>query len=334
MKTNVKLREQGIFKEVEITGEDKPMITSTMQAKWQRIINIIAELLDVPSGLIMKITESSMEVFLKSENDSNPYVRGGSDKLGKGLYCETVIGQDAELIVDDARKSRDWKDNPDVEIDMIAYYGLPIKWPDETFFGTICVLDSKRNKFSETYRSLMSEFRSSIESDLEILMNNSELEFLANYDLLTTVYNRRKMNDLLKSEFTRYMRYGHTYSVVLFDLDSFKVVNDTYGHDVGDQVLVAFSQAIQQNIREVDEFGRWGGDEFLLICPETNHEGAVQLVDKLIDVTLKKIQMIASEVGISYGLETIDDDVEMPYELIKRADKSLYRMKRKSKSLR
>lgn len=129
----VKLRSDGSFQEVPITSEDKPKVTEEMKEGWQNIVNLIASFADVRAGLIMEITKESMQVFMMSENESNPYNVGGNDYLCHGLYCESVIGNDSELSVVDARKLEAWKDNPDMDIDMISYHGLPVKWPDGKF---------------------------------------------------------------------------------------------------------------------------------------------------------------------------------------------------------
>lgn len=175
-KAEVFLRKEQIFKTVAITGSDKPQIAQMIIDKWQKIIDLIAKIIDVPSGLIMQITEDSMRVFLKSGNNGNPYEKGGCDKLGNGLYCETVIGTNAELLIDNALKYKEWNDNPDVKLKMISYYGLPIQWPDEEAFGTICVLDSKENAYTNNFKKLITEFKLSIEKDLELLFQEQELK--------------------------------------------------------------------------------------------------------------------------------------------------------------
>lgn len=175
-KADVYLRQEQIKKSVNIACADKPEIAQTVLGKWQHIIDLIAKIVGVPSGLIMQITESSMRVFLKSSNAENPYEQGGSDTLGLGLYCETVIGTNAELLIDNALKYEEWKDNPDVKLGMISYYGLPIKWPDNEYFGTICVLDEKENAYDDDFKSLISEFRLSIEKDLELISKEQELK--------------------------------------------------------------------------------------------------------------------------------------------------------------
>jgi len=91
--TDVFLRQEQITKNVIISNIEKPQIEEGVIKKWQKIINLIAKLLNVPSGLIMQITKESMRVFLKSSNMENPYQEGASDSLGHGLYCETVIGR-------------------------------------------------------------------------------------------------------------------------------------------------------------------------------------------------------------------------------------------------
>lgn len=173
---DVLLRQERITKSVSITSTEKPDIEELVVKKWQKIIDLTAKIVNVPSGLIMQITENSMQVFLKSNSKGNPYPEGGSDSLGHGLYCETVIGNNAELLVDNALKYEEWKDNPDVKLNMISYYGLPITWPDNDFFGTICVLDNKENIYGDTFKELISEFKISIEKDLELLCQTQELK--------------------------------------------------------------------------------------------------------------------------------------------------------------
>ena len=232
----------------------------------------MAKILDVPAGLLMNITEESMVVFLKSENDENPYPQGGNDKLGHGLYCETVIGKDKELLVEDALKSSEWKDNPDVKLNMISYYGLPIKWPDEEFFGTICVLDSKANNYSEEYKELIKEFKRVIEDDLKMLLYQDKLNYYSETDVLTSVSNRRKLEKILKNEFNRSKRTKNIFSISIMDINKLKYINDNYGHNDGDNIIKAFAQTFKNRIRKTDYFGRWGGDEFLLICPNTDEK--------------------------------------------------------------
>ena len=190
MNTQVFLRGENVFKEVAITSKIKPELSDEFLNKWQKIVDLLSEMLDVPAALIMRINEDNMEVLLKNENADNPYNIGDKESLNEGLYCETVIGKDKELLVENAIENEKWKDNPDVKLNMISYYGLPIKWPDREMFGTICVLDKKTKKFNKNQKELLARFKDVIEDDLELIISKKELqkqkrlfEKLLNYSL-------------------------------------------------------------------------------------------------------------------------------------------------------
>ena len=103
-----------------------------------------------------------------------------------------------------------------------------------------------------------------------------ELKKLATRDSLTDIYNRYSINKELDIEIERAKRYGSIFACVMLDIDHFKSINDTYGHDVGDDVLREFSTIISKHIRQSDRFGRWGGEEFILLLPELNKDQAVK----------------------------------------------------------
>jgi transcriptional regulator with GAF, ATPase, and Fis domain len=145
--------------------------------KWQSIVDIMAHLLGVPAGLIMRITGPDIEVFVSSRSGGNPYHPGDREHLlGSGLYCETVIRTKDKLLVRNAPMDDDWKHNPDIELGMISYLGFPIVMPDGQVFGTICVLDRKANAYSETYGALVAQFKDLVESHLKLLHLNRALE--------------------------------------------------------------------------------------------------------------------------------------------------------------
>ena len=144
--------------------------------KWQNIVDIMAELIDIPAALIMRLVESDIEVFISSRSDGNPYHPGDHEHfLGSGLYCETVINTNGKLLIPNALTDEEWKNNPDIKLNMISYLGFPIILPDGKPFGTICVLDNKENAYSETYENFIKNFREIIESQLELIYMNSVL---------------------------------------------------------------------------------------------------------------------------------------------------------------
>jgi len=165
--------------------EPEPPIPDPILEKWQKIVNLMAEMLDVPAGLIMRILGEDIHVFVSSKTKGNPYHPGDHEHFwGSGLYCETVVNKNHELLVPNALLDEAWKNNPDVKLNMISYLGYPIRWPDGKPFGTICVLDCKTNSYSDKYKGLITHFRDIAETHLEIIYTEAkrreELEHLVN----------------------------------------------------------------------------------------------------------------------------------------------------------
>ena len=152
-------------------------ISNRHKRKWQDIVNLMAELIGVPAGLIMRFDHDDLEVFISSHSEGNPYEVGERATMnGSGLYCETVIKTNEVLKVPNSLTDEYWKNNPDVKLNMISYLGYPILFPDNTPFGTICVLDNKENNYSETYEKLVINFRDLIEMELALLDSNIKLK--------------------------------------------------------------------------------------------------------------------------------------------------------------
>lgn len=159
-----------------ITSDEKPNIPNVIIEKWQDIIDLIALTINVPSALIMRLEEKHIYVFLESSNKNNPYNKGEKAELCSGLYCETVAGNKSYLLVPNALKDPQWKENPDIELKMISYLGFPIIWPDGEVFGTICVLDNKENHYNNQYIKLIELFKDNIEKDLQIILEEQKLK--------------------------------------------------------------------------------------------------------------------------------------------------------------
>lgn len=312
---------------VSITNSTKPKIGKEMQEKWQRIINILAKILNVPAGLIMQITEDSMVVFLKSQNKENPYSVGENCSLGNGLYCETVIGKNKELLIDNALKYDEWKNNPDVAMNMVSYYGLPIQWEDHEFFGTICVLDNKTNAYNETYKELLNEFKLAIESDLKILQYRERLKYYAEMDILTSTFNRNKIECILIKQFEESKKTGKIFSLSIMDINKLKKINDTLGHVKGDEIIKVFANNINSRIRKTDSFGRWGGDEFLLICPNTEKEEMNILLKNIQKKVIQEMKKVIPNSSFCYGFSECNINDDSYIEVLKRADENLYKQK-------
>jgi signal transduction histidine kinase len=150
-------------------------LTDEILNKWQNIVDLMARIMNVPVALIMRVDYPQIEVFKASSNPKNPYEPGDQEHLA-GLYCETVIKTQSKLLVPNALKDPEWKDNPDVELGMISYLGLPLNWPNGIPFGTICILDNKENSYNEEIKMLLKEFRDMAEMHLTLLFQNNQLQ--------------------------------------------------------------------------------------------------------------------------------------------------------------
>lgn len=160
----------------------------------------------------------------------------------------------------------------------------------------------------------------------ELALKNKELERLAEYDKLTGLYNRRKLDDALAREVIRSERYDRPLSVIIIDIDHFKNVNDTYGHQIGDAVLVESAARLSGTLRTSDTAGRWGGEEFLIICPETTLDTAVVLAERLrADYTAQEFPE-AGKLTASFGVAAHCHGLQAQ-DVVHRADQALYRAK-------
>ncbi|MCX6831179.1 MAG: GGDEF domain-containing protein [candidate division Zixibacteria bacterium] len=153
---------------------------------------------------------------------------------------------------------------------------------------------------------------------------------LATTDFLTGIANRQQIINLLEQEFSRARRYDRPLSILVYDIDRFKKINDTHGHLAGDQMLIESSRIVKDHLRSEDHYGRLGGDEFLVICPETPVEQALAL-GKRIQVVLSKTDFLVKDkivfFTISVGAATLSLKVASPDEFSLLADQALYRAK-------
>jgi len=161
----------------------------------------------------------------------------------------------------------------------------------------------------------------------ELKQKNEELKKIATTDKLTGLFNRAKLDEVFEKELKKVKRYETDLSIILLDIDHFKEVNDTYGHQTGDIVLCEFAKLLKDNIRESDYLGRWGGEEFLIICPSTNEENIISLATNLKTKIEKNIFTTVNNKTSSFGVSTYKDE-DTKDSLIKKAYDALYEAKK------
>ena len=208
----------------------------------------------------------------------------------------------------------------------------PISLPHETYLErfatmTVFILTIGRCMFIGIFSSAMRE--SLYKSGLALKEANRRIEELAELDDLTGSLNRRCIMSFLDDEIARAARNNIRCSIALIDLDWFKRINDTYGHPTGDEVLRTFAITVFANIRGVDRFGRYGGEEFLLVLPDTPHEVAVRMLERLRSIT-SDLDWSAFSPGMrvtfSAGIATLTAS-DTADTFLARADSALYKAK-------
>jgi diguanylate cyclase (GGDEF)-like protein len=156
--------------------------------------------------------------------------------------------------------------------------------------------------------------------------SQQKLELLSETDPLTNVYNRLKMDDVFAMEIRNSERYQTPLSVIMLDIDYFKTINDNFGHVIGDRVLVKIAKTTKANLRINDFLGRWGGEEFLVVCPSTGLTDAILVAEKLraslVNTEFEPVKKVTGSFGVAEW-----KDGEAQESLISRADSALYRSK-------
>jgi diguanylate cyclase (GGDEF)-like protein len=156
-----------------------------------------------------------------------------------------------------------------------------------------------------------------------MIIEKEELEKKAFVDELTNIANRAKFNQVLENELKKFKRYKEDLSLVMFDIDYFKNINDTFGHQVGDIILSSLSELVSSNIRDVDFFARWGGEEFVILLPNTKLKSAVSFSEHIRVYIQEYLFTQDIEVTCSFGVSQINED-DSGESLLKKVDDALY----------
>jgi diguanylate cyclase (GGDEF)-like protein len=196
------------------------------------------------------------------------------------------------------------------------------------------VLADAFNAMSHRVRDLVENLEEKVRQRTEELARinrelddkNKDLEILSQTDRLTGLCNRHKLDEVLRAELRRVRRYRKPFSVIMLDVDHFKKVNDTFGHHAGDEVLARLAGTLTGHARETDTVGRWGGEEFLIVCPETDLDVAMRLAERLRRGVEETDFPATGGITASFGVASGSGEDEFE-SLTRRADEALYRAK-------
>jgi len=275
------------------------------------------ELIPIAHDLVIKNMNIGLLVF--DFNNKLVEINPLAQKLLQ-IKSDEVIGQSAEMIFKNQDAVFVMKDiYEDVELEVLHpnqnkdqyldIYQSPIFDKKHEFFGRVMLItditERKKN---------------------EMILNN-----FATIDELTKIYNRRFFYSLAEKELSRAKRYHRPFSIVIFDIDNFKMFNDIYGHSMGDEVIFHVASTIKYTIRNSDLFGRFGGDEFICLYPETDRNSTIMTVKRIQDVLKKNVFLYENQsfpITISFGIVHWNGDINATLEsLTKNADFALMEAK-------
>jgi len=289
------------------------------------VIEVAEKVLEFSNCAIMLVDDETRELVLTEEQGYNAAVRGLRIPLdGERGISRWVAEHGRMLYVPDV--SRDPRYVPGVDSAQ-SELAVPIRIRERTI-GVLDVESEELDAFDHEEAMLLQALASQLAVALELHRAQSRLERLSVTDALTGVFNRRYMDHVLSLERDRSERYDRPLGLLMFDLDDFKNVNDRFGHQAGDRVLEAFARALTAAARSVDVVVRYGGDEFLVLLPETDHAGLVVARERLKRAALEGIRSVTGlpadlDIGVSVGaaVRMPGDDV---MERLHEADRALY----------
>lgn len=240
-------------------------------------------------------------------------------------FCgHAILGNDV-FVVEDALDDHRFRDNPLVTADpnIRFYAGYPLKVNNGSALGTLCIIDTEPRAFDPEDSQLLKDLGVMAEQEIAALQ-------LATLDELTLISNRRGFADLAKHSLNICRRKGLTASILLFDLNQFKPINDQFGHAEGDRALVVFANIMREVFRQSDVFGRIGGDEFAVLMMDVDADNTQRVIDRFkTEVTTYNKEAARGydiEYSVGYINTSVDDHMTID-DLLAAADKKMYAAK-------
>jgi len=233
------------------------ILDTPLEERFDRLTRLAKRLFGVPTALVSLVDAKRVWIKSRVGLDSCETARDVS-------FCAHAILREEVMVVPDALEDARFQDNPLVLNDphVRFYAGCPIISPNGYKLGTLCLLDIKPRQFDQDDRALLSDLARMVEQEMVAV-------HLATMDELTRLSNRRGFESLSRHALSMCKRLNKPASMLYFDLDLFKQINDRYGHAEGDRALISFSAILTESFRESDVIGRLGGDEFAVFLTNT-----------------------------------------------------------------
>jgi diguanylate cyclase (GGDEF)-like protein len=325
------LREQLKEREEELSviNRSNAIITSSLdiQRIYDNFIKELKRVVDVDWAAIGVIEDEEICFMALFSEIGSPWKVGERIPL-KGTATEWVSQHRKPIIDNDLSLESHFstgKYHFQHGIRSIAYLPLVIS---NQVIGTLSVASRKPDAYGSRHLKLLEQLGSQIAMPIENARLYARTERMARVDSLTGLLNRRSLDEILPSEVGRHSRYGGVFSMIILDLDSFKSLNDNYGHLAGDELLRQIGIIMKNTIREADQAFRYGGDEFAILLPQTSIAAAHKVAERIRQQTYARIEIGSSPISISLGLASWPADGVGPNDIMAAADIALYQAKR------
>lgn len=309
------------------------ILDSQPEVNFDTLTRVATHALRTPAGVIGLMDASRL--WFKSQ------IGLGVPQLDRQIaFCAHAIMQPGEpLIVEDLQQDPRFEGNPLVtQAPHLRFYaGAPLIDRDGFALGTIAVVDIEPRKFGDSQVQLLRDLSVLVITALESRHRAKLLSQLAMTDHLTGLPNRAQFERTLNSEIAHARRMSEPFTVLFMDLDGFKVINDTFGHHAGDEVLCEVARRIEKLVRAEDLLARFGGDEFGIFMRQSDDNTSESLAKRIVGALLTPIELSSGHkvtVGISIGIASYVDDIDTVETLLELADQALYKAKRNSATCR
>ncbi len=297
-----------------------------------RILVSLKKVLQFDKARIYLLEDDNLKIVARSDSSTELMVIAERLAVENSLFRQSMATSQP-IILSAAEAEHIFQ--PDQEgLAPLSWLGIPLQLRGRAI-GFLTIEKQSLEAYTLNDASLAQAFANEATIALENARLFEELQRLATIDSLTEVLNRRHFIHLAKMEFQRARRYRQPLSIILFDIDSFKSVNDTYGHAVGDQVLRKMAKVCVDNLRQVDLFGRYGGEEFMALLPNTSISGAIHIAERLrtqIAQNPTPTERGLVYISASFGAAEMDDSCQDIDTLLLYADRAAYAAKLKGKN--
>ncbi len=253
---------------------------------------------------------------------------GATFAKGQGV-AGWVAQNGTPALIDDVEKDPRYLNIPAQNLAIKSLLCIPMSVREQVL-GVMTVTSSRPAAFGREDEELLTFLGTSIVRDLE----NARLYQLAITDSLTKVFNRQYLLHRLPDEIERFKRYGDPFSIVLFDVDHFKRLNDMHGHHAGDAVLRALAEGVREDLRESDALVRYGGEEFLVLLPKADITAATRIAERIrADVAARHFRYLNIDLRITVSLGVGQyESIETESSFVHRVDLALYEAKSKGRN--